>query len=213
MADSKTPDPKVPAADPAAPVPNAAAEPAAQVAAAAAEPVNKTAGKPTANAASAAPSAPSPTARPLPPPLPADYAMPDDYAAESPVDKVKRWAEANPGLAIVAAAGVGLVVGRVVTALVPEPEPPSLQRRVETRAKALRKTASVQAASASDAAADRLHEAAEAIREAAATAADKTEEGYERTKDFAEHIADAVKVAVTGVAAKKLDDWMDKVKG
>lgn len=207
MADSKKPaDSKsdAPAADPSAPVPNAAAEPVAQVAAAAAEPVDKTAGKPAVS--------PSPTARPLPPPLPADYAMPDDYAAESPVDKIKRWAEANPGLAIVAAAGVGLLVGRIVTALVPDPEPPSLQKRVETRAKALKKTASVRADDASDVIAERLHEAAEAIREAASTVADKSEEGFERTKDLAEHIADAVKVAVSGVAGKKLDDWMDKVK-
>ena len=212
MADPKktdpTPDAKaVPAADPSAPVPNAAAEPVAQVAAAAAEPV-KTAGKATTSAPP-----PSPTARPLPPPLPADYAMPDDYASESPVDRVKQWAEANPGLAIAAAAGVGLVVGRIVTALVPEPEPPTLQKRVETRAKALKKAGVHRAEDASDAIAERLQEAADAIRDAAGTAVEKSEEGIERTKDLAEHIADAVKVAVTGVAAKKLDDWMDKVKG
>ena len=211
MADSpNTPD--TPKADPApadAPVPNAAAEPAAQVAAAAAEPV-KTAGKPAAATPAAPP--PAPTARPLPPPMPADYAMPDDYATESPVDKVKVWAEKNPGLAIVAAAGVGLVVGRIVSALAPEPEPPSLQKRIETRARALRKSGAVRADAAGDAIQDKLDAAAEALREAGATVAEKSEEGYERTRDFAEHIADAVKVAVTGVAAKKLDDWMDKIK-
>ena len=202
-----TPDAQaVPAADPSAPVPNAAAEPATQVAAAAAAPA-ETAGAPT------APAPPSPTARPLPPPLPADYAMPDDYASDSPLDAVKAWAEANPGLAIVAAAGVGLVVGRIVTAMVPDPAPPTLQKRVETRARALKKAGVHRAEDASDVIAERLQEAADAIRGAAGTAVEKSEEGLERTKDLAEHIADAVKVAVTGVAAKKLDDWMDKVKG
>lgn len=228
MADSNnTPDtPKADAVPADAPVPNAAAEPAAQVAAAAAEPV-KTAGKPVADKpaadkpaadkpAASAPAAktppPAPTARPLPPPMPADYAMPDDYATASPVDKVKAWAEKNPGLAIVAAAGVGLLVGRIVSALAPEPEPPSLQKRIETRAKALKKSGAVKADVAGDAIQEKLDAAAEALREAGHTVAEKSEEGYERTRDFAEHIADAVKVAVTGVAAKKLDDWMDKIK-
>ena len=214
------------AASPAAPVPNAAAEPAAQVAAAAAAPVEESqststpktdspktdASAPMGGTTRPAAPPPAPTARPLPPPMPADYAMPDDYAAESPVDKVKRWAEANPGLAVIAAAGVGLLVGRLVSALAPEPEPPSLQKRIETRARALRKSGAVKADHASDVLQDKLEAAAEALREAGHTVAEKGEEGYERTRDFAEHIADAVKVAVTGVAAKKLDDWMDKIK-
>ena len=161
------------------------------------------------------------------PPLPADYEMPDDYADEDPVAKVKAWVEANPGLAIVGAAGVGLLAGRLVTALLPDPEPASLADRVESRARTLRKQAKkkgkkVQAEAASyantagDTLQDSLHRAAEALKDAASktasTAGDYAEDGYEKSRDLAETIADAAKVAVTGVLATKVDDWMNKIR-
>ena len=40
-------------------------------------------------------------------PTPEEYQMPDDYASASPLDKVARWAESNPGLALLAAGGIG----------------------------------------------------------------------------------------------------------
>ena len=61
-----------------------------------------------------------PLKAPFPAPGPSAYRMPDDYATESFFDKTKAWVEANPGLAILAFAGTGLLVGRLVTALVPE---------------------------------------------------------------------------------------------
>ena len=165
----------------------------------------------------------SATANSVAPPLPADYEMPDDYAAQDPMATAKAWVEAHPGLAILGAAGIGLVAGRLVMALIPDPDPPSLADRVETRAKQLKKVAKKQgkvaskeasafAHSAGDTLQDSLHRASEALREAASNAGGAAEEGYEKTKDLAETIADAAKVAVTGVMAAKLDDWVSKVR-
>ncbi len=126
-------------------------------------------------------------------------------------------------MAVLAAAGVGLLAGRLLTSLFPSPEPPSLADRVEKRArqlsktakkqgKALRSDARVYVGESGDALQDSLHRAAEALREAASNAGDAAGDGYERTKDFAETMADAAKVAITGVMATKIDDWVKKVR-
>ena len=177
--------------------------------------------------------------RVLPPaPKTSQYEMPDDYANESPVDTIKQWVEAHPGLALLAAGGVGLVVGRLLMALTPDPEPPSLADRVEKRAKKLNKKARKGASHAYDDAKDNATEAAAASAAAVAAAAvvlkeaaekwaekaghsaekfaDKAshvaEDGVEKAKDIADVLSDAAKVAVTGVVAKKADDWMKKIK-
>jgi len=164
----------------------------------------------------------APAADPTPVPLPADYEMPDDYADEDPLAMAKSWVEAHPGLAILGAAGVGLLVGRLVSGVFSEPEP-TLADRVERRARTLSKTASSRglalradasraAAGANDTLQESLHRAAEALKVAAAHAGEAAEDGYEKTKDLAETIADAAKVAVTGVLAAKVDDWVKKVR-
>ena len=177
--------------------------------------------------------------RVLPPaPTTSEYEMPDDYANENPIDAVKQWAEAHPGLALLAAGGVGLVVGRLLMALSPDPEPPSLAERVEKRAKKLNKKARKGASHAYDDAKDNAAEAAAASAAAVAAAAvvlkeaaekwaekaghsaekfaDKAghvaEEGADKAKDLADAISDIAKVAVTGVVAKKADSWMKKIK-
>ncbi|WP_412062677.1 hypothetical protein [Rubrivirga sp. IMCC45206] len=149
--------------------------------------------------------------------------MPDDYATDDPVATAKAWIDANPGMAVLAAAGVGLLAGRLLTSLFPSPQPPSLSDRVEKRARQLSKSAKKQSKAlrsdargyvgdSGDALQDSLHRAAEALREAASTAGDVAGDGYERTKDFAETMADAAKVAITGVMATKIDDWVKKVR-
>lgn len=164
----------------------------------------------------------APAADSTPAPLPADYEMPDDYASDDPVAQVKAWVEEHPGLAILGAAGIGLLAGRIVSGLFSEPEP-TLSDRVEHRArllqkeaakrgKTLRADASRYADGAGDSLQESLHRAAEALKEAASHAGDAAEEGYEKTKDLAETIADAAKVAVTGVVATKIDDWIKKVR-
>ena len=200
-----TPAPGMP--DPNPTVPDASIEPAAQAAAATANPLDDI--------------DTNETPQSVAPPLPADYEMPDDYANEDPVAKVKAWAEAHPGLAVAAAAGVGLVVGRIVTGLFPDPEPPSLADRVEKRAKVLSKEAKKRGEDlrkqsaplmedAGESLQEALHRASEALQQAAGKAGDAAEDGYEKTKDFAETIADAAKVAVTGVLATKIDDWVKR---
>lgn len=197
-----TPAPGIPDATPLVPEnedADASIEPAAQAAAPVADPVT------------------------IPPPLPSDYEMPDDYVSQDPIGQVKDWVTANPGLAILSAAGIGLLAGRIVSALIPDPDPPSISARVEKRARQLQKEAKKRgkkvrveassfAAGAGDSLQDSLHRAAEALREAAEGAGSAAEEGYEKTKDLAETIADAAKVAVTGVLASKIDDWMGKVR-
>ncbi|MEM0961340.1 MAG: hypothetical protein AAGK21_02210 [Bacteroidota bacterium] len=201
--DTKTPDadPKDTSAEGATetPSPDASVEPVAQEVAAAAKPIS------------------------VPPPLPSDYEMPDDYASQDTIGQLKDWVVANPGLAVVGAAGVGLLVGRLVTALFPDPDPPSLADRVEERARQLQKEAKRHgtkargeiasfASDAGDTLQEKLHHAADALKDAADTAGDAAEDGYEKTKDLAETIADAAKVAVTGVLASKIDDWVGKVR-
>lgn len=211
------------------PVPNSGAEPVAQEAATAASSVR--------------------------PPLPADYEMPDDYADQDWVAKTKSWVEEHPVLAIGAASVVGIVAGRIVTGLFPDPEP-SLADRVEDRAKVYKKEAAKRSKAYKKEAAkkgkayrksakkeygdlkksskheiasfrknpggyaedlgesleDALHRAAAAIRHGAHDAGEAAEEGYERTKDFVDTVSDAVKVALTGVVAAKIDDWVKKVR-
>ena len=205
------------AGKPDSPVPTAAAEPAKQAVAAATP-----AGDPNAKGSGASTSTP-PSTSSVRAPAPADYKMPDDYASETTFDKVKAWAESNPGLAVLAAAGIGIVAGRILTGLVPDPDPPTLAERVEAKAKTLskqakkqgkvvRKEASAFSHDASDSISDALDRAMEAIRDAAGTAGDYAEDGVEKTKDLAETLSDVVKVAVTGTIATKIDDWVDKVR-
>ena len=211
------PTPGIP--DPNPTLPDASIEPAAQVASAMASPPDT-----------------KETPETVAPPIPADYEMPDDYAAAGTLDKAKSWAEAHPGLAVLAAAGTGLLIGRIVTALFPDSEPPSLAERVEKKAKVLRKEAKKQGkvlskeakkqskvlgkeakkqgkqfraqashltGDAGDSLQEMLHRASEALKDAAHTAGDATSEGYEKTKSFAEHVADVV----SEVVSDKVDDW------
>ncbi|MEM1118258.1 MAG: hypothetical protein AAGJ11_17245, partial [Bacteroidota bacterium] len=83
----------------------------------------------------------APAARTVPPPVPADYEMPDDYATQDPLAAAKAWVEKHPGLAVLAAAGAGLLIGRLVTGLLPDPDPPTLAERVEKRARVIQKEA------------------------------------------------------------------------
>ena len=234
MADDKntnTTDDDVPAADPGAPVPNAAAEPVTQ-AAAATGPAAGRAPSPSATGGADAPAFSSPS--------PASYEMPDDYATDDWVATTKDWVEEHPALALVAAAGVGILAGRIVGALFPDPEP-SLADRVEKRAKSMRKDlkkeakqrrkdikkyrkqakkrgevykkdASAFAHDAGESFEDLLGRASTSIRDAAHSAGEVAEEGVEKTKDLAETIADAAKVAVAGVVAAKIEDWVEKAR-
>ncbi|MDT0632918.1 hypothetical protein RQM47_12505 [Rubrivirga sp. S365] len=188
---------------------------------------------------------------PTRPPLPADYEMPDDYADQDWVTKTKSWVEEHPGLAILAATGIGLLAGRVVTALLPDPEPTladrvekkakvykkeaakrrkqykkeaeAFKKDAEKKAKKYRKSAKKEIASfrkdpedyiedVGDSLEDSLQRAAKLLRHSADEAGDTLEDGYERSKDFVDHVSDAVKVALSGVVAAKVDDWVSKAR-
>lgn len=222
--DPTTPDnaDDVPAADPDAPVPNAAAEPVTQA------------------AATTAPAGTGGTADTSFAPAPASYEMPDDYATDDWVATTKGWVEENPALALLAATGIGLLTGRLVGALFSDPEP-SLTDRVETRAKSLRKDlkkeakrrrkdikkaqkrakkrgevykkdASAFAHDAGESFEDFVQKASASIRDAAQNAGEVAEEGVEKTKDLADTLADAAKVAVAGVVAAKIEDWVERAR-
>lgn len=167
-------------------------------------------------------------------PSPEEYEMPDEYANESPVEKARAWVEAHPGLALLAAGVGGLVIGRILVGLAPDPEPETFSDRVEARAKQLRKQAKGSfeeakdsAGTAAAASAAALSAAALALKEAAERGAHKAEDwfedvpekaehfaeaGSEKAKEFADAIGDVVKVAVTGVVAKKAAEWVGKLK-
>lgn len=156
-------------------------------------------------------------------PTRSEYEMPDDYASDSPLDAVKQWARANPGLAVVAAAGGGFVLGRVITALLPKPKPETLAQRVEAHAKTFKADARHTAAIAGDSIQERLAQAAEAIRDAVDSVGDHAQDGAERAREIAEDgaekardladvVSDAVKVAVSGAVAKKADSWLGRLR-
>ncbi len=197
-----------PIGDTAPPVPTGSGEPAKQAVSATASPAGQVV---------------APTA--------SEYEMPDDYANESPVDKVKSWAEEHPGLALLAAGGIGLVVGRILIGITPDPEPPSLAARVEKRAKVFKKQAKGSYAEAKDSAGDAaaasaaaLAAAAVALREAAENAGHRaggfTEDGVDRAKHLAEdgvdkakELADVISDAVRHVVDTGVDGWLKKIRG
>lgn len=150
-------------------------------------------------------------ANPVLPPAPGDYEMPDEYAVDW-LGQTRRWVEANPALAVLAAAGIGLVAGRIVMGLFPDPEPDTFARRVERRAKQLSKEASHYADDAGDVLSEQLKKAASALSDAADVVTDKAESGYEKSKDLADVVGDAVKAAITGVVAKKADTLIDRFR-
>lgn len=145
-------------------------------------------------------------------PIPASYEMPDDYATESLMDKTKEWVEQNPALALLAAAGIGLVVGRLATALIPKPKPETLVQKVEARADELSKEARKQAKRMSAEAKSRAKKAGAVLSERFEDVSEAAEEGIGKSRELADHIADAVKVAVAGVAAKKVEEWVARAK-
>ena len=204
MATSKNNDTAAPAA--AVPSSTAAKTASASTPSAAAEPVTQAA----ASAASTPGTTSTRTSAPSLPPTPSDYEMPDDYETD-PLDQARTWVEQNPALAVVAAAGIGLVVGRIVMALLPDPEP-TFAQRVEKRAGELRKTAAHYADDAGDTLSVQLKKAADALGAASASIADTAEVGYEKSKDLADVVSDAVKAAVAGAFTKKADSWMARLR-
>ena len=222
---------------PAEPAPTGSAEPAKQAVSGTANPPKAT----PATASAITPDADKPAPGRVVTPRPSDYEMPDEYASESPIEKARLWAEAHPGLALLAAGVGGLVIGRILVGLAPDPEPETLSTRVEKRAKQLKKQAKGSFEEAKDSAGEAatatsaaLAAAAIALKEAAERAAEKAgdwaedvpdkarhfaedaedmaKEGVEKAKDLGDTLSDLVKVAVTGIVAKKAGDWVSKFR-
>ncbi len=131
-----------------------------------------------------------------------DPADSDDW-----VTRTKLWVEENPALAIVGAIGIGLLVGRIVMAAIPEPEPKTLTAKIEKRAKTLSKQGRYYADDAGDAISKQLAVAAEALAEASHAVSKNAKHGFEEAKDFSESIAEAIGQAFS----KKAGDWLDKI--
>jgi hypothetical protein len=122
------------------------------------------------------------------------------------VTSTKRWIEQNPMLAIAGAAAAGLLIGRLVAAAIPDPEPETFGEKVEKRARQLAKQGSYAAADASEVASQQLAVAAEALGEASKAVAQGAKKGYDEAKDFGEFLAETVGQAVATKASK----WLDK---
>jgi len=123
------------------------------------------------------------------------------------VTRTKLWVEENPALAVVGAIGLGLLVGRIVTAAIPDPEPKTLTDKIEKRARDLSKQGRYYADDAGDAIAQQLAVAADALGEAANVVSKNAKHGLDEAKDFSEHIADAIGEAFS----KKANDWLKRV--
>ena len=123
------------------------------------------------------------------------------------VTRTKLWVEENPALAVVGAIGLGLLVGRVVMAAVPDPAPKTLTGKIEQRAHDLAKQGRYYADDAGDAIARQLAVAADALAEASGAVQKNAKKGYSEAKDFSETIADAIGQAFS----KKAGDWIDKL--
>lgn len=123
------------------------------------------------------------------------------------VTRTKLWVEENPALAVVGAVGLGLLVGRIVTAAVPDPAPKTLTAKIEQRAHDLAKQGRYVADDAGDAIARQLAVAADALAEASGAVQKNAKKGYSEAKDFSETIAEAIGDAFS----KKASDWIEKI--
>ena len=131
-----------------------------------------------------------------------DPADSDDW-----VTRTKLWVEENPALAVIGAVGLGLLVGRIVTAALPEPEPKTLTGKIEKRAHELAKQGRYVADDAGDAIARQLAVAADALAEASGAVSKNAKKGYAEAKDFSDTIAEAIGQAFS----KKASSWIDKL--
>ena len=131
-----------------------------------------------------------------------DPADSDDW-----VTRTKLWVEENPALAIVGAIGIGLLVGRIVTAAIPDPQPKTLTGKIEQRAKELSKQGRYYADDAGEVISKQLAIAADALGEASHAVAKNAKHGFEEAKDFSETVAEAIGHAFS----KKAGDWLDKL--
>lgn len=131
-----------------------------------------------------------------------DPADSDDW-----VTRTKLWVEENPALAIIGAIGIGLLVGRIVTAAIPEPQPKTLTGKIEKRAKELSKQGRYYADDAGEVISKQLAIAAEALGEASHAVAKNAKHGFEEAKDFSETVAEAIGQAFS----KKASTWLDKI--
>lgn len=122
------------------------------------------------------------------------------------VVRVREWVEDNPILAVAGAAVAGLVIGRVVAALIPEPEPETLKSQIERRAKELAKQSKSVAGETSEVVSAQLSAAAEALSEASKTVAKGAKKGIGEAKDFGEYLAETIGDAL----AAKASQWLDK---
>jgi hypothetical protein len=222
--------------NPAPPLPTASVEPEAQATAPMTNPLSDASIKPSSTGGEKAPSSGGRSsslggdgAPDLLPP-PSSYEMPDEYA-DTWLTGARRWVEEHPALAVAAAAGVGLVIGRIVVGMSSEPEP-TLVGKVEQRARAMRKeirketkdllkdarTAlkDVRLADSAEAMQAKLRQAAAALAEATdhvgGRAGAAMEEGAERGRDLADSLSDAVRSAVSGVVSKAVDEWTARRK-
>jgi hypothetical protein len=147
---------------------------------------------------------------------PFERPMQAEPPADSFVENARVWIEENPGLAVLAAVGLGLVAGRLIGAAIPEPEP-TLSEKVQRRARAIAKTSAVYATDAGDVAGRQLGHAAEALTEAAHVLAGAATQGYGKAKDVSEIVMDAVRDAIANVAssstAKDIAKKVSKVTG
>ncbi len=127
--------------------------------------------------------------------------------ADDWVTRTKLWVEENPALAVVGAVGLGLLVGRIVMAALPEPAPKTLTGKIEKRAHELAKQGRYVADDAGDAIARQLAVAADALAEASGAVSKNAKKGYSEAKDFSETVAEAIGQAFS----KKAGDWIDKL--
>lgn len=120
--------------------------------------------------------------------------------------QTRRWIEQNPALAIAGAAAAGLIIGRVVAALIPEPEPQTFSEKVEARARELAKQGRYVASDAGEIAAQQLAIAADALQEASKAVGKGAKRGFEEAKDFSAYVSEAVGQAL----AEKASNWLEK---
>lgn len=155
---------------------------------------------------------PTPTPTHVPPPD--SYRMPDDYAQDSFFDRTKEWVEQNPGLAILAFAGVGLITGRLLTSAF-KSEPETLADRVEARAKELGEVAGKRGRAARKEAEKAAARYAKEAKKTGRRFGKKAESAAHDAEDWAEDAAGRARVAFKGAAetvAEKTHDGVERTK-
>lgn len=125
---------------------------------------------------------------------------------------IQRWVRDNPVVSTLAAAGVGLLIGRTISSLRRErvSASASLSERIEARAQEIARQREKEGRRTPE---DRVKEARDRARAAAGEARDEGMKKFQESKQaVSDKLSDALSKAALAFVAKKAGDWVKEQK-